>query len=142
MSSFSTHLLDNHGHAGAESGQGCGANTGPDPRPGGAGPCRPQGDHYHSNDCPSDLVGMVVAHRGSIKAFLRHLLNLGVNKVALTDDFTLVLILVRRLTHDNAKGILSGWSSATLSARDRLQARLLGIAMLRRRVWFAASSGL
>ena len=99
MSSFSAHLPHNHGHAGADPGQGCGANPGPDPRPGGAGPCRPQGDHYHSNDCPSDLVGMVVAHRGSIKAFLRHLLNLGENKVALTEAFTLVLILARRLTH-------------------------------------------
>ena len=96
---------------------------------------------YHYNDRPSDLVGMVVAHRGSITAFLRHLLNLGVTKVALTEDFTLVLILVRRLTHDNAKGILSGWSLFTLSARNRLQARLLGIAVLGIRVWFAASSG-
>ena len=97
---------------------------------------------YHYYDCPSDLMGMVLAHRGSITAFLHHLLNLGVNNVAHKEAFTLVLILVRRITHDNAKGILSWWSSATLSARDRLQARLLGIAMLRRRVWFAASSGL
>ena len=96
---------------------------------------------YHYYDCPSDLMGMVLAHRGSITAFLYHLLNLGVNNVALKEAFTLVLILVRRLTHDNPKGILSGWSSATLSARDRLQARLLGIAVLGIRVWFAASSG-
>ena len=96
---------------------------------------------YHYYDCPSDLMGMVLAHRGSITAFLHHLLNLGVNNVALKEAFTLVLILVRRITHDNAKGILSWWSSATLSARDRLQARLLGIAVLGRRVWFAASSG-
>ena len=91
---------------------------------------------YHYNDRPSDLMGMVVTHRGSITAFLRHLLHLGVNKVALTEAFTLVLILLRRLTHDNAKGILSGWSSATLSARNQRQARLLGIAMLGRRVLF------
>ena len=96
---------------------------------------------YHYDDRPSDLVGMVVAHRGSITAFLRHRLNLRVNNVVLTGDFTLVLILVRRLTHDNAKGILAGWSFFTLSARNRLQARLLGIAVLGRRVWFAASSG-
>ena len=35
MSSLSAHLLDNHGHAGAEPGQGCGANPGTDPQPGG-----------------------------------------------------------------------------------------------------------
>ena len=38
------------------------------------------------NERPFDLVGMVVAHGVSIKAFLRHVLNCGVDRGDLTKE--------------------------------------------------------